>query len=149
LEVGQRVGERVKIQVGAQQGAEERLVYGWLVNQKSLIYILIVVLAEGGNLEQASCGGYEEPSGRTLLNNKKTSFEKNSTGGHESITLGINDLSGRLVHAGRMSRHQIFYYQRNRETNGPGLESYTGRTPHTPHLLRHDGRMAPNLQPPR
>jgi hypothetical protein len=37
----QRVGERVKRQVGAQQGAEERLVYGWLINQKSLIYLLL------------------------------------------------------------------------------------------------------------
>jgi hypothetical protein len=36
----QRVGERVKRQVGAQQGAEERLVYGWLINQKSLISVV-------------------------------------------------------------------------------------------------------------
>jgi hypothetical protein len=37
VQAGQRVDECVKTQVGAQQGAKERLVYGWLVDQKPII----------------------------------------------------------------------------------------------------------------
>jgi hypothetical protein len=47
--------------------------------------ILIVVLAEGGNLEQASCGGYEEPSGRTLLKKKLLSVPADTSPLHLSL----------------------------------------------------------------